>query len=109
MPKAIPLKDGLIGCNPTEATHLQICLPGPSSYRILPVIISGSRKGTPCWTWNGSVDNPTLKPSLLTKCSDADGNDVVCHSYVTDGKVRFLGDCTHEFAGQTLDMLDAEL
>jgi hypothetical protein len=27
---------------------------------------------------------------------------------VNDGKIRFLGDCTHEFAGQTMDLLDIE-
>lgn len=28
----------------------------------------------------------------------------VCHSFVRDGKIEFLGDCTHEFAGKTVDL-----
>ena len=27
-----------------------------------------------------------------------------CHSFVTDGKIRFLNDCTHEMAGETVDL-----
>jgi hypothetical protein len=30
----------------------------------------------------------------------------VCHSYVTDGKIRFLDDCTHELAGKTVELED---
>ena len=26
----------------------------------------------------------------------------VCHSFVTDGRIRFLGDCTHALKGQTV-------
>jgi hypothetical protein len=28
----------------------------------------------------------------------------VCHSFVTDGRIQFLGDCTHALAGQTVDL-----
>jgi hypothetical protein len=31
-----------------------------------------------------------------------------CHTFVNDGRVHFLSGCTHEFAGQTLDLLDVE-
>jgi hypothetical protein len=79
-------------------------------------MIGGRREGTPNWTWNGSVDAPTVRPSVLTKGSqghtDNDGNrtitDHVCHSWINDGKVQFLDDCTHEFAGQTLDLLEVD-
>ncbi|WP_019573378.1 DUF6527 family protein [Curvibacter lanceolatus] len=27
-----------------------------------------------------------------------------CHSFVTDGRIQFLSDCTHELAGQTVDL-----
>lgn len=92
-----------IPCQPCEATHLRLCLPGPIQNRILPVMVGGSRAGTSCWTWNGSVDSPTLRPSVLTR----DGTHT-CHSWITDGKVQFLSDCSHELAGQTLDLLDIE-
>lgn len=32
----------------------------------------------------------------------------VCHSFVTDGKIQFLSDCTHDLAGQTVDMVDID-
>jgi len=27
-----------------------------------------------------------------------------CHSFVTDGQIQFLGDCTHALAGQTVPL-----
>ncbi len=117
--KAQPMKitaDGYSPCEPSEATHVRLHMPGPLENRIIPVMIGGTRAGTPNWTWNGSVDSPTLKPSILTRGStgftDLDGGrtvtDHVCHSFVNDGKVQFLSDCTHEFAGQTLDLLEVD-
>jgi hypothetical protein len=28
----------------------------------------------------------------------------VCHSFVTDGRIQLLGDCTHSMASQTVDL-----
>lgn len=116
--KAQPMRipDGISGyepCEPKEATHLMLHLPGPIPTRILPVMIGGTRAGTPNWTWNGSVDAPTVKPSILTRgggraFKDGEYVEHVCHSFVNDGKVQFLSDCTHELAGQTLDLLDVD-
>lgn len=107
----IRIETGYKHCDPKEATHLQLHLPGPFPNRILPVMIGGTRDGTPNWTWNGSVESPTVKPSVLTRgggrlCRDGKYIEEVCHSFINDGKVQFLDDCTHEFAGQTLDLLD---
>ena len=30
------------------------------------------------------------------------------HSYVTDGRIQYLSDCTHPLAGQTVDLPDVE-
>lgn len=108
--KARPYKivDGsYVLCDPKEATHIMLNLPGPLTTRILPIMIGGTRRGTPNWTWNGSVDSPTVRPSVLTRGEDEAGKHV-CHSWINDGKVQFLSDCTHEFAGQTLDLLDVD-
>lgn len=37
---------------------------------------------------------------------DSAGNPIpfVCHSFVTDGRIQFLSDCTHSLAGQTVDL-----
>ena len=57
--------------------------------------------------FNGNLDAPTLSPSLLvTGKQDANSNPWRCHSFVNDGKIQFLGDCTHPLANQTVDLLD---
>lgn len=114
--KALPMiqtPTGYSPCQPAEATHIQLHLPGPIPTRILPVMIGGNRSGTPNWTWNGSTEAPTVKPSILTRGGgrlhkNGEYVESVCHSFVNDGKVQFLSDCTHEFAGQTMDLLDVE-
>ena len=84
------------------------------------------------WTWNGSYDKPTFSPSVLVRsghyCSHWNPDDncwckynaecvaageqpssfncTVCHSFVTDGRIQFLTDSTHELAGQTVDLPD---
>jgi hypothetical protein len=69
----------------------------------------GSGSG-PRWTWNGDVAKPTFKPSILVRWSvpaprePDDPPDKICHSFVTDGMIQFLGDCTHALAGQTVPL-----
>jgi len=63
----------------------------------------------PRWGYNGNPDAPTFTPSVLVTYDgpDADqdgGHPAVCHSFVTDGRIQFLGDCTHALAGQTVDL-----
>lgn len=67
--------------------------------------------GDKAWTFNGSMDAPTLSPSILVRWTACDPDDpdavaqqVVCHSFVRDGRIEFLGDCTHALAGQTVDL-----
>lgn len=70
------------------------------------------------WSWNGNVDKPTFTPSILVQydhwmppavpgqpapASQTQVHDV-CHSFVTDGRIQFLNDCTHALAGQTVDL-----
>jgi hypothetical protein len=83
------------------------------------------------WGYNGNPERPTFTPSLLMRgghyipghqgpscwCTYnaqriAEGKKpafatcFVCHSFVTDGRIQFLGDCTHDLAGQTVDLPD---
>lgn len=115
--KAKPVKlvygEGYKPCSVEEATHVTLRFPGPVGLLTLPVIRSGTREGTGCWTWNGSTDAPTLRPSVLTqgRAYDDDLNDLgpyTCHSWVNDGHAQFLNDSTHEFAGKTVPLLDVE-
>lgn len=67
----------------------------------------------PNWGWNGSLERPTFSPSVLVTYSGADAGTngappAVCHSFVVNGRIQFLGDCTHALAGQTVDIPDWE-
>lgn len=81
----------------------------------------------PRWSFNGDYDRPTFTPSVLVRSGHyvpgqegkrcwctynaeqaAAGKEPgpfkcsVCHSFVRDGQIQFLGDCTHSLAGQTV-------
>jgi len=87
--------------------------------------------GAPNWDFNGNFDNPTISPSILvrgTVLTDKGDADIkawcdagypkriepfesiprICHSYITDGNIQFLSDCTHELAGQTVPLQEIE-
>jgi len=57
------------------------------------------------WEFNGDVDKPTFSPSILVRHHEWTV-EKVCHSFVRDGKIEFLNDCTHELAGKTVPMED---
>ncbi|MDP2259076.1 MAG: DUF6527 family protein [Caulobacter sp.] len=73
----------------------------------------------PRWGFNGDEAKPTFTPSLLLRgkrpITDDEADRIfagekldipqrVCHSFVTDGQIQFLGDCTHALAGQTVPL-----
>jgi hypothetical protein len=68
----------------------------------------GKGKG---WTWNGSLELPTFSPSLLVNYSGVDEDTPVrttCHSFIKDGRIQYLGDCTHALKDQTVDLPEIE-
>lgn len=117
--KAKPCKlvpgSGYVECPVEEATHVTLNIPGPVGLLTLPVQIKGRREGTGNWTWNGSAESPTLRPSVKTTGHAYNGKDphdkanwqpYVCHSWIGDGRIQFLDDTTHELKGQTVDLLE---
>lgn len=83
----------------------------------------------PAWNWNGDAERPTFTPSVLVTGRDFtekgeaeyeawvndgcpgiepefEARDKRCHTFITDGMVQFLSDCTHQYAGQTLPLPD---
>ena len=73
------------------------------------------RTQRPVWTWNGDVEKPTIAPSILSKTgpwpdshATKAGKIDVCHFYVLDGNIEFLGDCTHGLAGQAVPLPQME-
>ena len=66
------------------------------------------------WKFNGDLDNPTFSPSMLVTVPEyRDGrptgkNNSVCHSFVRNGSIQFLNDCTHEMAGKTVELPECD-
>jgi hypothetical protein len=85
----------LIQCPACENEHLFRSEPGPNGAK---------------WSFNGDYIKPTFTPSMMIrvrpmpKGHPQEGQWDVCHSFVTDGKIRYLPDCTHEMAGKTVDL-----
>lgn len=63
---------------------------------------SAHRFDTPMWGFNGDLKAPTFSPSLLN--TRPTGHPKRCHLYLQGGRIRFLADCDHDLAGQTVDM-----
>ncbi|KRB73435.1 DUF6527 family protein [Noviherbaspirillum sp. Root189] len=99
------------GCNETHVVYVEAC---------------GNR---PTWGFNGDGDRPTFTPSVLVRTGHfipgyedkqscwctyyaehpdetRDFECRICHSFVTDGQIQFLSDCTHRLAGQTVPLSD---
>lgn len=86
--------------------------PGCQDYHVVPVT------GEHGWTWNESIFLPTLSPSILVYshksirdpglpmdkllAPDNIYETPLCHSFMVDGQLQFLSDCTHALAGQTV-------
>ena len=95
-----------------EGGGLMFWCPGCDSAHMVRV---GTGPG-PRWGYNGDAERPTFTPSVMVTYNGADaGQDrgdgksappAVCHSFVTDGKIQFLSDCTHALAGRTVDIPD---
>jgi len=68
------------------------------SIRVLPITPDG--RG---WTFTGTLERPTYAPSQLTRYGQNAGASV-CHTFIRDGKIEFLGDCTHDLKGQTVPL-----
>lgn len=76
------------------------------------VIYHGKGEGQR-WDWNGDVNYPTFHPSIkVTYPANPDADEEfkewrkerLCHSFVTNGMIMFLADCTHELANQTVPL-----
>lgn len=57
------------------------------------------------WRFNGSFESPTFSPSLLNYLPDGSQR---CHLFVRNGKIEYLNDCTHKYAGKIIDLEDVE-
>lgn len=77
--------------------------PGCDGYHGIPV--DGSRG----WQWNGDADRPTVAPSIFVNSPGGHYHNpqaFSCHSFVRDGNIQFLSDCSHPLAGLTVELPD---
>lgn len=79
----------------------------------VPHIINVGGNSGPQWGFNGNYERPTFTPSVKVSWpANQDASEEfkewrterICHSFVTDGRIQYLGDCTHMLAGQTVDL-----
>lgn len=56
------------------------------------------------WDFNGNMEKPTVNPSILVNRGGVNVNMPICHSFIKDGFIQFLNDCTHHLAGQTVEL-----
>lgn len=89
--------------------------------------INVGQSSGPNWSWNNDPEKPSFSPSVLVRGTRQDLTDEEevqfdkdaetltreqllehpvysfrCHSFVENGHMRFLSDCTHELANQTV-------
>lgn len=84
----------------------------------------------PNWNFDNNYNNPTFSPSFLVRSghhiAGSSSDDCwckynkdhpddqapfkcgICHTFVRDGKIEYLSDCTHEFAGKIINMFVPE-
>lgn len=72
----------------------------------IPVITKGNRDKANAWTWNGSLDKPTVRPSVKTQYTNQKGEKVMIHYWLNDGVCKCLGDCTDGNKGKDLPLLE---
>ena len=68
---------------------------------------AGEGSTKPVWKFNFNMECPTLSPSYLTWWDS--GPEKIkhrCHSFIKNGKIQFLGDCTHDLKNQTVELPD---
>lgn len=59
------------------------------------------------WDFNDDLEKPAVNPSILMTTTNS-GTPHICHSYITSGMIKFLGDCTHKLANQTVELPEIE-
>ncbi len=57
------------------------------------------------WTVSDDLERPTMSPSIVVSW-EYGGKKMRCHSFVRDGNIEFLDDCTHHLAGKTVILPD---
>lgn len=59
------------------------------------------------WTFNNDYNKPTINPSILVSVNYPNYTSI-CHSFIKEGKIQYLNDCTHNMKGTTIELLDID-
>ncbi len=60
---------------------------------------------SPTWTWNGSLDKPSIQPSVNVTYRGRRGRVIKrCHFFVKQGHIEYCNDCTHDLKGSHVQM-----
>lgn len=51
------------------------------------------------WGFNGNLEKPTFTPSISIFQPP-----VRCHSYIQDGMIQYLTDCSHKLSGMSVEL-----
>lgn len=99
-----------------EGGYLFFFCPGCGEAHMIRARQSGEARG---WDFNGDYDRPTFSPSIkvqgkrritdeeyerIKAGEKLDIPDMCCHSFIREGRIEFLSDCTHALAGQTVKL-----
>lgn len=97
-----------------EGDRIGFFCPGCEEMHV--VVVKGDR----AWGYNGDPERPTFSPSILVTYDHwvppATSENMnpgpqtqvhdVCHSFVKDGGIQFLSDCTHKLKDQSVPLPD---
>ena len=87
---------------PTDGGGMLFNCPGCD---MLHVVYVGAKGDRPVLVFNGDMKRPTFSPSVLVKYPwGTRQEEKVCHSFINDGRIQYLTDCTHHLAGKTVDL-----
>lgn len=82
-----------------ECDHVAFHCPGCATWHVLPV-----PPHPRAWAFNRDFDKPTFAPSILINVGGSNPTQPICHSFVRDGCIEFLNDCTHALVGRTVEL-----
>lgn len=86
------------------ATHAHWC---PACKSMHDFAVERPFRNGASWQYSGVAELPTFSPSMNITVGPFPNGDIKrCHYFLRGGRIQFLTDCTHSFAGQTVDLPD---
>lgn len=112
-----------------ESGRYGFLCPGCGDWHWIPTATEDLLFAPAKWGFNGDLQSPTFTPSLLVRSGHyvpnyksqtcwctynkeqiekgeepADVECYICHSFIRNGNIEFLSDCTHKLAGKQIEL-----